>query len=150
MAGILKRHVHVFNASNGNEVAGTFTGLELPSFFSNPSTGSSRDHIRCLYPSQLNINRAVGGPAARRKSLLDVTSFEHFLLVPRIILFVLCALNTNLFMQTAPVAMFLTTDFPRTRAYAVNYTYTSLVRSIAYYSTSNLLEPLGNGFGGSS
>ena len=91
MAGIPKRNVHVFNASNGNEVAGTLTGPELPSLFSNQSTGffqhggvtistfvgwineiASIPEAWCLCPVGFGSNGAVGGPALDSNSTAEI------------------------------------------------------------------------------
>lgn len=92
MEEIPKRNVHVFNASNGYEVAGTFTGLALPSFSSNQLATGFFQHGGVsistfvgwineialipeawrLYPSQFNNNRAVGGPAFDSNSAAEI------------------------------------------------------------------------------
>ncbi|KAF8724848.1 hypothetical protein AX14_008566 [Amanita brunnescens Koide BX004] len=112
MAGIPKRNVHVFNASNGNEVAGFFQhgGVTITTFVGWINEIVSIPEAWCLYPSKFNNNRAVGGPALDSNSTAEIPPGRYVI--------------RTLPPDSAPVAVFLTTDLPRTRAYSVNYTYT--------------------------
>ncbi|KAF8629879.1 hypothetical protein AX15_003238 [Amanita polypyramis BW_CC] len=67
-------NVHVFNASNGNEVAGfsQHGGVTISKFVGWINEIAFIPEAWCLYPSKFNNNCVVGGPALDSNSVAEI------------------------------------------------------------------------------
>jgi hypothetical protein len=156
MADIPRRNVRVFSPSDGAPVAGKFHGCipRAPLFshlcFTYVSSGFYQhggvsistfvSWIRevCyiseawnIYPCQFNNNRAVGGPALDSNSTLEIQPGRYVIRSPPPSKIFgdsgYTTTDINI-VESARVAIFLSSDLARKRAFSVNFTYTPHVR----------------------
>jgi hypothetical protein len=105
-------------------------GVSIPTFVSWISEICYIPEVWALYPCQFNNNRAVGGPALDSGSTLEIQPGRYVIRSPapgKIHGNCRCITNISI-VESAQVAIFLSSDLPCTRAFSVNYTYTPHVR----------------------
>ena len=140
LAEIHRRNVHVFNSSNGAELAGlTDVTVRLLSTPGRVNINVHRlDQSTMLHSYQMGsvsmpFNNSCAWvarhliPAIGTSFNLGVTSYSPCLLVSFSVCFVVHAADMTI-TGSAQVIVYLATDVPHTRAYSVNNTHTPHVR----------------------